>query len=79
MTSAPLSEHELGKVEAWMATAEFKARVEKARERFLAGEPFDFPALAKELDLPLDIVLAHFAQTVERRFGGQIAPVGRLH
>lgn len=74
-----VSSETLRNVDEWMATAEFAERVERARARYHAGEPLDFPKLAAELDVPLDVLTARFAETAKRHFGIDIRAVGRLN
>ena len=76
MTFDPVSAAELDRAEKWMQTDEFRRRVEAARARHHAGKTLNFDRLARDLDLPLAVVLRLF-EAHAARSGLEIRAVGR--
>lgn len=74
----PLTNKQLAAVQKWMRTPEFRERVEVARAKWKTSGSFNFSELAKELDLPLRIVLAIFEKTAKDQ-GIYIHAVGKPH
>lgn len=76
MALRKLSDAELRAAERRMRTASYKRAVERLRKRHNEGNPSTFPEMAKELKIPLELVLAVFCKHVEEETGAVIRPVG---
>lgn len=78
MTFEVLSEKEIRKAERRMKTRAFQKAVEVWRKRRAAGEEPNFDAMAREMKIPVQIILAIWSRHVERETGHRLVPVGRV-
>lgn len=76
MTFPRLTEKEIRRAEKHMATPAFREAVEVWRKRCAAGEQPNFPEMAKDFGIPIQIVLAYAAKDAARQ-GLTIRPIGR--
>jgi hypothetical protein len=74
-----LTDAEITAAERRMKTKGFRRKVERLRARHKAGEPLNFPNIAKELGIPIQIVLAFFAKHVEDTTGMIIRPMAKAN
>jgi|GEM_PF-5687771 len=77
MTFPALTKKEHAAAMRHMATPAYRVAVETWRKRRAAGEELNFPAMAKEFGIPIQIILAYVAKDIERATGQIIIPIGR--